>query len=121
MTTTVDACLAELREKRARLDEAIESLEKVRLEEPQPGFRKPQKSDSESTPPTPQRQRAKRGRKPKVKPNGSTTMSAALTCMQCSPPREFETAIGKAQHMSWRHTGRKGAEKSLVGSSLSNG
>lgn len=111
---TIRACLKQLREQRARLDAAITSLEQLELAETTPA---PAPKPTNGTP-QPRPRRGKRGAKPVTKPNGLTSMSPALTCMQCSPPRKFDKAIGLAQHVSWRHTGRKGAEKSLIGSTL---
>jgi len=109
----IEELLRDLRERRDELDTVIEGLELMqsgKLRMP-PGVRSAEEQ-AELRKNLPKRKRGK-------KVNGAA-VSAALTCLQCKPARTFDTAIGLAQHMSWRHTGRKGAERSLQPSTLNN-
>jgi hypothetical protein len=111
----ISACLDQLRRQRAQLDAAIANLEALHTT-PAPEkveLRKPRGRKSQSRLP-----KVKRGRRPKLA--GVTTMSPSLTCMECNPPQTFKSALGLGQHKTWRHIGRKGQEKSLQSSTLTN-
>ena len=109
--TVIEELLRDLRERRDELDTVIEGLELMQAGK----LRTPQDGKSEPHPEKP-----KRGKPVPKGKKANGAVSAALTCLQCKPARTFDTAIGLAQHMSWRHTGRKGAERSLQPSTLNN-